>query len=92
MAERREPAQGPGPCPGLRGQKERRLRPGGQRRHPLPDDRRFRRGQNGIFPVSEFGVCLCQRYEFPGSGYERRPGAELRGHRYEALRLQGGGH
>ena len=33
-------------------------------------DRRIRRGQDCLFPVPQLGICLRQRYELPGTGYQ----------------------
>ena len=52
-------------------------RSGGLRRHPLPDDRGQRRGQDRLLPVSQPGVCLCQRNEYFRLGYEGGLGQKL---------------
>ena len=46
------------------GKKERQCL-GGQRRHPLLDDRRLRRRKDGVLFVPESGVHLRQRNELP---------------------------
>ena len=43
---------------------------GGQRRHPLPHDRRVGRRQDRLLFIPQFGVCLRLRYEFPGAGHQ----------------------
>ena len=62
---------------------------GGQRRHPLSDDRRLRRGQDGVFLVPQSGIRLCLRHELSGVGYQGGLGAELRCHRLPVLWLPG---
>ena len=76
---------------GSQGKKGKDHRPGGQRRHPLPDDRCVRRGQDGLFPIPQPGVRLCLRHELPGPGHQGRPGPQLRGHRPKLLWLRGVG-
>ena len=41
-------------------------------RHPLPDDRRIRRGQNGVLSLPKYGIRLRQRDELPGLRYKGR--------------------
>ena len=37
-----------------------------------PHDRRIRCRQDGVLPVSKSQICLRQRYELSGVGYQRR--------------------
>ena len=48
-------------------------RAGGQRRHPLSDDWRLRRGQDGIFPIPESRIRLRLRHELFGARHQGRP-------------------
>ena len=60
--------------------------------YPLPHDRRVRCGQDRLLPLPKLGICLCQRHELPGAGYQGGSGAELRHDSVQVLRLSGGGH
>ena len=62
---------------------------GGQRRHPLSDDRRLRRGQDGVFPLPQSGIRLRLRHELSGAGYQGGFGTQLWSHCLPVLRLQG---
>ena len=71
VAEGAGPPQGPGTHSGQHRKEGAYHGPGGLRRHPLPDDRRQRRGQDRLLPLSQPGVRLRLRHEFPGPGYQR---------------------
>ena len=63
VAERRTPPERTGAGVGLYRKERAAHGPGGFGRHSLPHDRRLRRGQDRLLPVSQPGICLRQRHE-----------------------------
>ncbi|CAN3987743.1 DUF3852 domain-containing protein, partial [Dysosmobacter welbionis] len=89
LAEGRTSAETAGPGAGQSWPEKSCYSTGGLRRYPLPDDRRKRCWQNRLLSVSKFGICLRQRHELSGTGYQGRPGPELRRRGQQILWLPG---